>query len=44
MGWYHIVFSVQAYDKFKGKRKVNIGGLVDNKCQITFAKTSTHDN
>jgi hypothetical protein len=44
MGWHQIAFSIQAYGKFKGKRKVNIGGLVDKKCQITFANTSTHDN
>jgi hypothetical protein len=44
MGWHQIIFSIQAYGRFKGNRKVNIDGLVDKTCQITFAYTSTHYN
>jgi hypothetical protein len=32
MSWHQIIFSIQSYGKFKGKRKVNIGGLVDKTC------------
>jgi hypothetical protein len=44
MRWHHIILSIQAFGRFKGKRKVNIDGLVDKICQITFANTSTRDN
>jgi hypothetical protein len=44
MGWHQVAFSIQATEKFKGKRKINIGGLVDNKCQIIFSTTSTGNN
>jgi hypothetical protein len=44
MGWHQIAFSVQATGKVKDRRKINICGLVDKKCQITFSNTSTHEN
>jgi hypothetical protein len=44
MSWHQIIFSIQSYGRFKGNCKVNIGGLVDKTCKITFANTSNCDN
>jgi hypothetical protein len=41
MSWHQIIFSIQTYGRFKGKRKVNIDGLVDKTCH---ANTSNRDN
>jgi hypothetical protein len=38
-----VVLSIQGTGKFKGKRKINIVGLVDKTTQITFSNTSTRD-